>query len=99
MLECLRRQEDSIYDITGGNCERVEGPAGGMVLDCGDNESLFPDCDAGDGPWACASRCPADQPGCLNAVPGSGSTPFLSLTPLGALLETLCRADCPEPRY
>jgi hypothetical protein len=97
-IECLRRQEDSIYDITGGNCEREEGPAGGIVLDCGDNEPLFPDCDAGDGPSACASRCPADQPGCLNAVPGSGSTPFLSLTPLGALLETLCRADCPEPR-
>ncbi len=98
MIECLRRQEDSIYDITGGNCERVEGPAGGIVLDCGDNASLFPDCDASDG-RACASRCPADQPRCLNPVAGSGSTPFLSLTPLGALLETLCRADCPEPRY
>jgi hypothetical protein len=97
MLECLRRQEDSVYDITGGNCARVEGPADGIVLDCGDNASLFPDCDTSDG-WACASRCPADQPWCLNAAPGSGSTPFLSLTPLGALLETLCRADCPEPR-
>ena len=99
MLECLRRQEDSVYDITGGNCERVEGPAGGTILSCGDNASLFPDCDAADGPRACVSRCPAGQPRCLNSAPSS-STPYLSLTPLGAVLAALCRADCPsEPMY
>jgi len=99
MLECLRRQEDSILDITGGNCERVEGPAGGEILSCGDNSPLFPDCDAGAGTLDCASRCPADQPRCLNVLPGSSSTPYISMTPLGAMLETLCRADCPSEPF
>lgn len=112
-LTCYRQLENPLYNVSGGRCEVDEGPAGGEVLRCSDNESIVECIAAGGSPAECAEREPGEDPIVGPGGPGSGPTDgpslpgtsgsidikFIDTIPLGAVLMGICsRGGCPDPR-
>ena len=111
-LSCYKQLESPLFNISGGRCTLVPGPAGGKVLNCSSGKSIFDCIAAGGSPAECA-RNGSDTndiagPGGPDAGPADGprlpgtqqvETRYIDTIPLGAVLMGICSSGgCPDPR-
>jgi hypothetical protein len=102
-LTCLRRQEDSIYGLTEGQCWTETGPDDRPMLVCKERERQHPDDDLESGPDE-PSRCEATDVDCFTdpVAPRYSNrriaTRYFDLTPMADVIAALCASGgCPDP--
>jgi hypothetical protein len=101
LLTCTKRQEDAIFALTGGQCEVVTGPDGREIMMCKQEEAI-PVQPPEDSPGS-SNAGPTDLPCRSDQQPGCGrpgspeiAPDFISTTPLGGIIMSVCAADCPQ---
>jgi hypothetical protein len=102
-LTCLRRQEDSIYGLTEGQCWTETGPDDRPTLVCKERERQHP----GEGPASGSDeppRCEATDVDCFTdpVAPRFSNrriaTRYFDLTPMADVIAALCASGgCPDP--
>ena len=102
-LTCLRRQEDSIYGLTEGQCWTETGPDDRTMLVCKERERQHPDADPASGADE-PPRCEATDVDCFTdpVAPRYSSrgiaTRYFDLTPMADVIAALCASGgCPDP--
>lgn len=111
-LSCFRQMESPLFNVTGGRCRLVPGPAGGNVLNCSSGESVIECIVGGGSPAECARNRSRDDdnvgPGGPDAGPTDGprisgsqqiDLKYIDTIPFGAVLIGICsKGGCPDPR-
>lgn len=101
-LTCLRREQDSLYGLTDGQCWTETGPDDSRQIVCarGEDESERPGVDGG----VEVPECEAQDADCFTdpVAPrnprGQVMLRYVDVTPLGAFLIGWCaRGGCPDP--